>query len=369
MSKMRKHLQSKIKEDLRNAYYDPKNPGSFGGVQAVYRAAKLKNSNIRLKDVKRWLQSQRTFTLHKPLKRRFRRNRVIVFGVDNQWQSDLVDMSQFSKFNDGYKFILTTIDIFSKYAWAVPLKNKSEKALVEAFRHIFKMGRKPKKLQTDKGTEFINRGVQALLKENNIEFFTTNNETKASIVERFNRTLKSKMWKMFTANNNHRYMDVLPHLMESYNNSFHRSIKTKPSLVSRKNEEVVWQALYETPTPSEMKTKNPKFKFKVGNQVRISNLARPFRKGYLPNWTEEIFEISQRISRIPPVYKLKDYDGEEIQGTFYENELQNVIKSDHIYRVERVLKRRKVNGKVQYLVKWLGYPDKFSSWVDQVHKV
>ena len=159
-----------------------------------------------------------------------------MYGVDNQWQSDLVDMSHLSKFNQGYNYILTTIDIFSKYAWAVPLKNKTGQALVEAYRQIFSLGRVPQKLQTDKGTEFINRGVQALLKEYDVKFFTTNNETKASVVERFNRTLKTKMWKYFTSQNTHRYIDILPDLMEAYNNSFHRSIKTKPSQVSRENE-------------------------------------------------------------------------------------------------------------------------------------
>ncbi len=364
--------KSRINNQLKNVYYDPKNPGSFGGVQAVYRAVKHLNKNIRQKEVKKWLQNQNTYTLHKPLKRKFKRNRVVVFGVDAQWQSDLVDMSQYSRVNDGYRYILTVIDIFSKFAWAIPLKNKTEKALVDAFRQIFRSGRIPKKLQTDKGTEFLNRGVQALLKDNRVHFFTTNNETKASVVERFNRTLKTRMWKYFTANNTHRFIDVLPDLMQAYNNSFHRSIQTKPSLVTQKNAEVVWETLYENGTSSS-DTKIPRrptsFKFQIGDQVRISNLTRPFRKGYLPKWTEEIFEINQRLPRLPPVYKVTDYDGEEIEGTFYEEELQKVTKTDDMYRIERILKTRKRNGKTQYFVKWYGYPDKFSSWVDHIHKV
>ena len=368
--RMVKTPPTKVENRLKNLYYDPKNPGSFGGVQAVYRAAKASNNAIRRKDVVKWLQSQNTFTLHKPLKRKISRNRVIVYGVDSQWQADLVDMSQYSKDNNGYRYILTAIDIFSKYAWAVPLKNKSEKALVEAFRDIFKLGRKPQKLQTDKGTEFTNRGVQALLKENGVDFFTTNNETKASVVERFNRTLKSRMWKYFTAKNTHRFINVLPDLMKGYNNSFHRSIQTKPSSVSKNNEEFVWQSLYESGSEVKSSKSRPTlFKFELGDKVRISNLARPFKKGYLPKWTEEIFTISSRIPRRPPVYKVKDYDGEEIEGTFYEEELQKIIKTDQMYRIERVLKKRKRNGKMEYFVKWFGYPDKFSSWVDHIHKL
>lgn len=360
---------SKAENQLKKIYYDVKNPASFGGVEAVYRAAKKTNKAIRRKDVVKWLQSQSTYTLHKPLKRNIPRNRVVVFGVDNQWQSDLVDMSRYSKHNDGYKYILTTIDIFSKYAWAIPLKSKTEKSLVEAFRHIFRTGRQPKKLQTDKGTEFLNKGVQSLLRNYGVHFFTTNNETKASVVERFNRTLKTKMWKYFTSENSNRYIDILPDLMKAYNNSFHRSIQTKPSAVSKDNEEFVWQSLYESTPNTKSSRRSLAFKFEVGDKVRLSNLTRPFRKGYLPKWTEEIFEISRRISRLPPVYKVKDYDGEEIEGTFYETELQKVIKTDHVYKIERIIKRRKRNGTTEYFVKWFGYPDKFNSWVDHIHRV
>ena len=120
---------------------------------------------------------------------------------------------------------------------------------------------------------------------------------------------------------------------------------------------------------SRQSTRPIQFKFEFGDKVRISNLTRPFKKGYLPKWTEEIFTISSRISRRPPVYKVKDYDGEEIEGTFYEEELQKVTKTDQVYRIERVLKKRKRNGKMEYFVKWFGYPDKFSSWVDHIHKL
>merc|ERR1712002_251379 len=99
-------------------------------------------------------------------------------------------------------------------------------------------------MQTDKGSEFTNRIVQAFLKKKTIDFFVTENETKASIVERFNRTLKEKMWKYFTHRNTVKYMPVLQKLVTSYNNSYHRSIKTKPALVNKSNEGIVWKNLY-----------------------------------------------------------------------------------------------------------------------------
>ena len=153
--------------------------------------------------------------------------------------------------------------------------------------------------------------------------------------------------------------------MHSYNNTWHRSIKRKPASVDRNNEKEVWNTLY-----GDFEQKVATFKFNVGDQVRISKTRRMFKKGYLPNWTEEIFTVSERISDQPPLYKLKDYEGEELEGTFYEQELQSVVKEkDDVFRVETVLKKRKRKGKTEYLVKWYGWPAKFNSWVTDLTKL
>ena len=130
--------------------------------------------------------------MHKPIRHKFKRVRTVVAFIDSQWQADLCDMSNIKKENDGNTFLLTCIDCFSKYAWVEALKNKSGTEILAALQRIMKT-RQPIRLQTDKGTEFLNRRVQNMLKERNIDFFTTNSEMKASIVERFNRTLKSRM--------------------------------------------------------------------------------------------------------------------------------------------------------------------------------
>ena len=128
-----------------------------------------------------------------------------------------MDLGKLASYNKGFKYLLTCIDVLSRYAWIVPLKNKTGKTLKEAFQVIFKSGRQPIRLQTDKGTEFTNRVFQKFLKENDVHFFTTyNEETKASIVERFNRTLKTKMWKYFTHRETIIYIDVLSEMVESY---------------------------------------------------------------------------------------------------------------------------------------------------------
>ena len=153
------------------------------------------------------------YTLHKPMCHHFKRNRVIVGGIDQQWQMDLADMQSMQKFNDGYRYLLVCIDVFSKYAWVVPLKNKAGPTLVEAFKVILTSGLKPEKIMTDQGTEFSNKHFRALMKEEDIELYNTYNETKASIVERLIRTLKTKMWRYFTAKKTMRYVDMLPDLV------------------------------------------------------------------------------------------------------------------------------------------------------------
>ena len=234
-----------MEKTLLTIYLDPSRPASFGGLDAAYRAVKEKRkSKISRKQVHNWLSQQDIYTLHKPVRRHYKRSRAIVPGIDAQFQADLVEVPNLSRFNKGYKYLLTCIDIFSKYSCVVPLKTKQGQELVKASQTILSSGRKPNKLQTDQGTEFLNRVFQKFLRENNIDFFTVNSGLKASVVERFNRTFKNKMYKYFTANNTLIYIDVLPKLVKSYNNTYHRSIKMKPSHLTKANEAKVWDTLY-----------------------------------------------------------------------------------------------------------------------------
>ena len=352
-------LSFAMDKTLASFYLNPSHPASFGGLDAVYRALKEEgNSKISRKQVQNWLSQQDVYTLHKPARWHYKRSRVILPGIDAQFQADLVDLQNLSRYNKGYKYLLTCLDIFSKYAWVVPLKTKQGQELVKAFQTILSSGRKPLKLQTDQGTEFLNRLFQKFLRDNNIDFFTVNSGLKASVVERFNRTLKGKMYKYFTAKNTLTYVDVLPQLVKSYNNTYHRSIKMKPTQVTKANEAEVWETLYANDV-----NKRVRFKFAVGDRVRISKAKRPFEKSYLPNFTEELFTVYKRMARQGPVYKLKDDACEILEGTFYETELQKIIKNDDVYRVEKIMRKRKRRGVVEYFVKWKGYPDKFNSWV------
>ena len=268
-------------------------------------------------------------------------------------------MKAFKDYNDGYTFLLLVIDTFSKYGWIIPLKNKKGETVADALKDIFKK-RKPEKLWTDKGTEFYNKDVKKL-----IEIYSTENEEKSSIVERWIRTMKEKMWKYFTDNNTYNYMSVLPDLVKDYNNTVHSSTKFTPIDASKKkNELTVWRNLY----PDRFKTNRLTPKFSVGDLVRITKKKKVFEKGYTTRWTKETFKIKEIRDTNPITYiiedlKEKDLEGEEIKVTFYEPELQKTEKQ--LYKIEKIIKKEK--GKS--LVKWKGYSDKFNSWVDNKHLI
>ena len=245
--------------------------------------------------------------LHKPIRRKFKKRRVLVNGIDKIWAADLVDMQAFSKFNRGVKYLLAVIDVLSKYGWLIRLKDKTGKSVASALKTIFKEG-KPEKMWVDKGKEFYIKDVKDL-----VELYSTENEEKSSVVERWIRTMKEKMWKYFTDKNTNIYIDILPGLVKDYNNTRHSSIKMTLVKASKKeNELTVWRNLY--PEHLEIHDINPKFS--VGDKVRISKKKKTFEKGYTTRWTEEIFTIVEVKRTRPPTYKITDLNGEEIQGSF-----------------------------------------------------
>ena len=348
---------------METVYYTPKIPGSYSGLDAFHKSAKEQGLNVTRNEVRDWLASQDTYSIHKPVRKSFPRNRIVVTDIDEQWQIDLIDVQNLSQYNDGYRYILTCIDVLSKYSWMIPIKNKKGTEITRAFKKILKEGRKPSKIQSDAGKEFLNREFQDLLKKRGIGYFVSNSEKKASVVERFIRTIKSKMWRYFYARNTFKYLNVLPQLVESYNNTVHSCIRMKPAAVKDENLKTVLHTLY-----GKMWEKNrpAKFKFAVSDFVRIPVSRAPFRKGYIGNWTEEIFMIMQCIPRIPVAYKIEDLNGDPIEGIFYEPELQKV-KPDlaGYFKVENIIQERKRRGKKEYFVKWFGYPESFNSWVSE----
>ena len=297
--------------------------------------------------------------LHKPVRKKFLKRFVFVRHVDDIWGADLVELPTLSKKNSGFRYILMVIDVFSKYGWGVPLKTKTGKEVASALRTIFKED-KPTKLWVDKGREFYNKDVSELLKKNNIEIYSTNNDEKCSVVERWNRTIKTQLWRYFSANGTQKYTDILQPLIDKYNATKHRSIGMTPTDARKpSNYQQVFKNLY----LKKVQARNKQPKYKVGDKVRISVKKDIFEKGFTINWSDKIYTITEILKTLPPTYKIKD-DREEIKGTFYEQELQKT--SEDTFRIEKVLRwKKQKDGTRIARVKWKGYDSSYNSWVPE----
>ena len=262
-------------------------------------------------------------------------------------------MQLLSKYNKGIRFLLCVIDIFSKYAWVIPLKDKKGISIVKAFQSILKhSNRKPNKIWVDKGSEFYNAYFKKWFRDNNIVMYSTHNEGKSVVAERFIRTIKSEIYKYMTSISKNVYIDKLDDILDKYNNTYHTTIKMK--LVDVKDNTYI-------NTNKEINNKDPKFK--VGDHVKISKYKNIFAKGYMPNWSEEVFVIKKAKNTVPWTYVINDLNGEEITGTFYEKELQKTNEEE--FRIEKVIRRK---GDKLY-VKWKGYDNSFNSWIDKASLV
>lgn len=351
-----------VNKRLSHAYFTASLPSSFGGKKKLIRGLK---GSPKINDpvVTKWLTNRDSYTLHRPVRKRFPRRKYIVNGIDDLWQVDLTDLTALSTHNDGKKYILFVIDVFTRKLFARIMKTKTGRETSEAFEDIILTeGRSPNNLQSDQGKEFLNTQFQRVLKTYDTNHYTSKNqEIKASLVERVQRTIKGMMYRYFTHTNSYRYIDSLPQLVDSYNNTFHSAINLAPNDITSDNQESVWLFQYNPARPPKV----VRHKFKIGDTVRISKYSMIFDKGYLPNWSAEVFKIARLYNTDPPVYSLKDHSGEELNGTFYEAELQRVSVFDDTYKIESILGQRKVRGKVQYLVRWLGYPPSYNSYVDR----
>ena len=258
-------------------------------------------------------------------------------------------MQLLSRYNKGIRFLLCVIDIFSKYAWVVPLKDKKDVSIVAAFQSILKQSnRKPNKIWVGKGSEFYNASFKKWLRDNDIVMYSTHNEGKSVVAERFIRTLKSKIYIHMTSISKNVYIDKLDDIVDDYNNTYHTAIKMKP--INVKDNTYI-------NTDKEINNKDPIFK--VGDHVRISKDKNIFAKDYTPNWSEEVFVITKVKNTVLCTYVINDLNGEEITGTFYEKELQKTNQEE--FRIEKVIKRN--DDKIY--VKWKGYDSSINSWIDK----
>ena len=281
-----KDLKGRTQSDivLKNKAFKIANNPKYDGYQRASASMVWKFFDKRSKKVlgSGLENKQLADELHKPCIRKFKRRKMYFSFNDNIWGVDLADMQLIIKLNEG-KYLLCVIDLFSKYAWVVPLKDKKGASIVNAFQSILNNSkRKPNKIWVDYGSEFYNNVFKIFLKDNDISVYSTHNEGKSVIFERFIKTLKNKIYKHMTTVVKNVYFDDLDDIVDKYNNTYHSLIKMKPKDVTDSSF---------VKYSEESNEKDPKFK--TGNHVRISKYKNIFAKGYTPNWSEEIFVVKK----------------------------------------------------------------------------
>lgn len=364
-------LAQDVKKYLLKKFQDFDFPGAYSSVDKFYRAIKNDNKqSITRKQIKDFLQSQEYYTLLRQTNTNSIRNRVVTPYIGYQIDLDTAHIPQYAKDNSDYIYILAGIDCFSKVSHTVALKSLKSQEFVPALESLLLKFGEITNCRSDRGPEFRANATQKLFKKMKINhFFTNNTETKANIVERFFKTLKKLLFTYMLAQNTHKWVDQLQKATKSYNQSYHSSIKQSPASVKASDEYKIWKQLYESERYDKIKTD---FRFNIHDTVRISIVRHPFMRAFDESWTREYFFIAERkMLDINPIYILKDLQNELLNGNFQENELQRVIVDDNqTYLIEKIL--RKKGDKV--LVKWLGWPKKYSSWlrkseIDHLQKI
>ena len=298
-------------------FFDKNTAGSGVTTLAYKSAIKSMHQNEQLAE-----------ELHKPIIRKFEKRKEYSAYKNYVWAADLADIKLISKFNNKFRFLLCAIDIFSKYAWVVPLKDKRGVSIVNAFEKILRQSnRKPNKIWVDKGSKFYSYHFKKWLKDNNIEMYSTHNEGKPVVAKRFIRTLKNKTYKYMTSISKNVYTDRLDDIVDEYNNTYHRTIKMKPTDVNDNTDNNIDKEVNDNDS-----------KFKVGDYVRISKYKNTFAKGYTPNWSEEVFVIKEIKNTVPWTCVVNDLNGEEITGTFCEKELQKTDQQE--FRIEKAIRKK-----------------------------
>ena len=233
-------------------------------------------------------------------KKNYATNKTDVYHIDDIWSLDVLDLKDFGPGNNrGYRYVLVTIDNFSKYGWTIPLKNKNAQTIKDSFENILiSSKRKPNLIETDRGKEFYNNIFQDFLNKNNIKLYSRNSSYGAVFAERFNRTIRDLLKKIVFEHGDAKWIDVLQTITKQYINRIHSSTKLSPKDASlKKNEGYVYKNLLD-------KRNKIKAKFQINDLVRTADLKRTFSKGDTTNWSYNLYKITEIINDTIPSYKI-----------------------------------------------------------------
>ncbi|KAL3112524.1 hypothetical protein niasHT_018730 [Heterodera trifolii] len=317
-------------------------------------------------------QRNTTYTLFKPKREKFRRLRTVPTGfmtgefcpryfhvIGSDLQADLADFQALSRKNSGYRYLLLAVDVLSRRMFSSPVKSKRPADVKRAFEEVFgQMPKLPETMYTDRGLEFVAKPMKEFFAENGIKKYETSSMKKAAVAERAIRTLKTRLYKYFSAKNTSAWVDVLPKFLSAINNSVCRATGHRPNEITDANAREVWKRVYgEGLVPAD---KRPKIK--AGETVRIPEPKHIFEKGYIPNYSDHVYTVDEAWSTNPQHYLLKDYYGTKLKRKFYLPELTKVqIDENTMYRIEKKYKERMRDEKKEILVKFIGFPEKY--WV------
>ena len=338
-------------------YYTIEDPASFGGQDRLYRA--MRPYGWKLKDVKSFLNDQNAYILHRERRYKFPRNKIITYHKDYQHQMDLIDMQEYKRQNDGYAFILIVIDCFTRFIWHVPLKDKRATTIKASLEELYTAEAPlPLRVQTDRGKEFIAALVKEWFEQHGIHFFTTQGTGfKCAYVERANRTLKYKMFRVFAKNGSYRWIgQMIKDLISSYNKSYHRMIGMTPEEARTKmpNELPMNMTPVEALEP----------KFNPEDTVRIAYDKNKMDRGYWKTHYDHVYRINRVLREGEvPVYEIRDYYRKVLPRRFYREELAPV--GDIIYAIDKIHRRRVRNGVREILVTWVGYRPDDKYWIKE----
>lgn len=341
---------------LETIYFDITRPGGYSSLNRLYSEAKKQGvANITRDAVRKFLERQAAFTLHRNRNVHFPRSRVIAAGVAQEYDLDLADVSRFQAQNKHIRFIIILIDVFSRKVYVEPITSKDTRHVIDGMEKIFsRMHKLPKSIRHDKGGEFENAQFKQLLEKNNINNFVAVGRLKANYAERFIGTLRKKLAAYMTQERTRVYLPILQPTIEAYNNSEHSSIGMAPNDVTKGNEALVWRYNYyhsTTKAEREHGPLEPPFKFNIGDRVRHVIDKHVLAKGYRDNWSNEVFTVAERYRRDHiPIYKIESESRGLLSRSFYNQELQRVGTDQN--RVREIIQEKTVKGIKLYNVRF-----------------
>lgn len=289
---------------LYEFYYNPKT--GFISAQKLY--LKL-NKEVPMSQIKKFLEQQEVYQLHKESRRKPAFSPITVYSVNDQWQVDLIDLSKYSRWNAGYKYLLCAIDVFSRKSFVVAMKRKSD--TTDAMKLILDV-QKPILIQSDNGTEFLNRKFQSLLSKHKVRHITVSvgDHNRQGLIERFNRTLENMIALYQESRKTNRYIDVLEDIVFNYNHTYHRSLNDIPESRYQKK-----------PSSGLIRVRTTKHSIRVGDRVRVLKSRQTFSKGYEPKYSNSVYTV---VSGNGYSFSISDDNGNVHRKSYKYYELKRV---------------------------------------------